>query len=374
MILLRHGFPDLNQGSHLLLGLIDTICLKIHLSLYSVILCKSAQKVPVATVNVQNRTILLGVLKGIQQSCQLVHGIITFDHTHISAEVLQLITIDGIALLDGIHMRLDVFFQDHAVVLSGFHKHGKVRQLISSVIDIKSIYIVFQDASGCISLGISIFPIDLHQHIKQIYKDMATALAGIDTKDILRCQALTFRTDLYQLRLHFRFLLCLRQVIFPLKIIRDFLLAPAVSICQEMLHPQPAKAILHHVSDNPVRREQLRHCRDLFFCNLSFLCKSSCLRLGVIVLVQPADDLHLATFINIEIALRDRIHEHPNHTVTGVRQFEEKFHIIVGLFKKAGQDIIQLVAGLNKQQTEGIIIAVLFLGLLYCFQLSVCQV
>ena len=81
-------------------------------------------------------------------------------------------------------------------------------------------------------------------------------------------------------------------------------------------------------------------------------------------MIQPADDLNLSAFIDVKVALGNRIHQHADHTIAGVGQFQEQFHIIVCLFKQSGQHIVQLVAGLNKQQAEGFVIGVLIFGLL----------
>ena len=123
---------------------------------------------------------------------------------------------------------------------------------------------------------------------------MAGTHAGVDHLDVFRVQGSVLFTNFREFHLHFWLLLCLFQIVFPV----FFQAAVRVSF-----HPQTAKAIFHHVADDPVRGEQLGHCRDFLFGDLAVLGKGSSFRLSIVILVQPTDNLYLAPFFNIEVIL-----------------------------------------------------------------------
>ena len=126
-----------------------------------------------------------------------------------------------------------------------------------------------------------------------------------------------------QLRFNLRRLLRFVDIILPLRAqnvdLGLLLLGPIVIF--QIVDDHAAQAVLYHIADNPVRGKELGDGGDLLLGDFAVLGKGLVFWLRIVILIQPADDLHLAAFINIEIALRDRIHEHPDHTVTGVRQF-----------------------------------------------------
>ena len=74
-----------------------------------------------------------------------------------------------------------------------------------------------------------------------------------------------------------------------------------------MLRPESAQAVFDHISHDPVRGEQLRDSRDLFFGNLSFFGEGGVLGLCVVILVQPADDLDLSAASYVKVLLRNVI-------------------------------------------------------------------
>ena len=180
---------------------------------------------------------------------------------------------------------------------------------------------------------------------------MTAAHAGIDDTDIFRIQLRIFRANLSQFLLYFRLLLRLLQIVFP----PDFQVVIRMS-----LHPKTAKAVLHHVADDPVRRKELRDRRHFFLRNLALLRKGVVLRLCIVILIQPADDLHLPAALYIEILFRDIMDKMPDHAVLiNDGQIQQKLCIITGLLKKSRQNLIQCVALLDKEQPERFIQLVL---------------
>ena len=78
--------------------------------------------------------------------------------------------------------------KDTAIVLPCFHHHGKIRQLIGTVINVQTVNVVLQNALCSITLAVTGTLINLHQYIKGVYQDMAGPHAGVDELDIfLHC-------------------------------------------------------------------------------------------------------------------------------------------------------------------------------------------
>jgi len=130
--------------------------------------------------------------------------------------------------------------------------------------------------------------------------------AGVDELDVFWIQGSVLFANFCQFYLHLRLLLCFFQIVFPV----FFQAAVRVSF-----HPQTAKAIFHHVTDDPVWGEQLGHGRNFLFGDLPVLCKGSGLRLGIVILVQPADDLHLTTSLDVKVILWDIVEQMIDHAI-----------------------------------------------------------
>ena len=97
-------------------------------------------------------------------------------------------------------------------------------------------------------------------------------------------------------------------------------------------YPQPSQGIFYHVADDPVWRKQLGSGRDVFFLYFftALTGKDFVLRLCIVILIEPADNLHLVP----EIVFRDIMDEMPDDAVP-VRNGEGKqeFRIISNFFK-----------------------------------------
>ena len=129
-----------------------------------------------------------------------------------------------------------------------------------------------------------------------------------------------------------------------------------------------AKAVFHHIADDPVRREELGDGGDFLFGDLSVLGKGGVLRLGVVILVQPADDLHLTSRIfpsssrvrDVKVLLRDVVGQMVHDTFPiHNREVQQQLGVVAGLLKQGGQDLVQGVALLDEQQPEQLVQLVL---------------
>ena len=78
--------------------------------------------------------------------------------------------------------------KDTTVVLPCFHHHCKIRQLIGTVINVQTVDVVLQNAFCSITLAVTGTLVNLHQHIKGVYEDMAGTHAGVDELDVFRVQ------------------------------------------------------------------------------------------------------------------------------------------------------------------------------------------
>ena len=179
--------------------------------------------------------------------------------------------------------------------------------------------------------------------------------AGVDKGQVFRVQGGVLLADRRQLCLYLRLLRGFVQIILPA--------FPQVAV-RVTLHPQAAKAVFHHVADDPVRSEQLGHRRDLLFGDLAVFGKCRRLGLGVVVLIQPADDLHLTALLDVEVLFRDIVGQLVHHALLiHHRKVQQDFSVVGGLFKQTGQDLIQRIALLDEQKAEQLVQLVVLLPL-----------
>ena len=161
---------------------------------------------------------------------------------------------------------------------------------------------------------------------------MSASHTWIDKMNILRIQLRILFMYLVKLLLHLQLLLRFVQIVFPFGF-QQIIWMP--------LHPQTPETILHHIAHNPVRRKKLCHRRNLFFRNLTVLGKSFILRLRIVILIQPADNLHLSAFFNIKIILRNIMNQMiDNALLINHRNIQQKLRIICRLFKKRWKYLI----------------------------------
>ena len=273
-------------------------------------------------------------------------------------------------------MGLDAAREDSPVILTSFHHHGKIGELCRPFVDVQTEQVVFQDALRRVPLAVPVVFVHLHQHIKGVHQNMAAAHAGIDDLDVPDILIFVLLLDFIELLAHFPRLGGFRQIILPAHLPGDFLfignalclnLIPAhfveaatVSINAlffPLVDENTAKAVFDHIADDPVRRKKLGDGGDFLFGDLSVLGKGSVLRLGVVILVQPADDLHLTSRISVlievgdvKVLLRDVVGQMVHDTFPIYNgEVQQQLGIVAGLLKQGWQDLVQSVALLDKQ-------------------------
>ena len=274
-------------------------------------------------------------------------------------------------------MRLNTTGEDAAVVLPCLHHDCKIGKLRRTVINIETVKIVFKNALCRVALAIPACLINLHQYIKGINEDMPAAHAGVNDFDVFDIQIGILSLNLIKLLSDFFRLFSFRQVIFPAHLLCDVLfvgnslslrLFPCHFICAAtiridalvlaLVYIDSAKAVFNHIADDPVRGKELRCGRNALFGDLHIFLeqrKGIILEFGVVILVQPADDLHLirpVLFGNI----RDHVTENAVLFQNVVRQ--QKLGIAAHFLKHTGKRIVQGVALRQKQiaiETFGVV-------------------
>ena len=85
-------------------------------------------------------------------------------------------------------------------------------------------------------------------------------------------------------------------------------------------------------------------------------------RLGIVILVQPADDLHLTTALDVEVILRDIVNQMIDHAIlVNNGQTEQQLGVVLCLFKQSRQNLVQGIALFQEQDAEHLV------QLLSCF-------
>ena len=203
---------------------------------------------------------------------------------------------------------------------------------------------------------------------------MTRAGAWVNDFQLIRRQCGVFHTNFFKLCLHFWLLLSFFQIVVPFGIFRVtvsgsisrlfFLGRKKLTLnIWVSLQPQTTKAVLYHVTNNPVRCEKLGCCRDVFFCDFHILfqcCEDIVFFLAVIILIQPSDDLDSI----LPVILRYQFNHLLNHTAfTKQVVWQKKLRVIRNLLEHSRQNLIQSVT-LHDQQ-----IFIQFFGLFCIFQL-----
>ena len=115
---------------------------------------------------------------------------------------------------------------------------------------------------------------------------------------------------------------------------------------------------------DPVRRKELGGGWDLLLGILFFLGEHSSFRLCVVILIGPADDLHLTALLDVEVLFRDIVGQLVHHALLiHHRKVQQDFSVVGGLFKQTGQDLIQRIALLDEQKAEQLVQLVILLPL-----------
>ena len=297
----------------------------------------------------------------------------------IVRKVVPRVSVNVVAFGNRIDMGLDAAGEDTPVILSRCHHHGKIGKLRRPFVNVQTVEVIFKDALRRVALAVPVVFVHLHQHIEGVHQDMAAAHARIDDLDVSDILVFALLLDFVELLAHFLGLRSFRQIILPAHPPGDFFfignalclnLIPAhfveaatVSINAlffPLVDEDAAKAVFHHIADDPVRREELGDGRDFLFGNLSIFGKGGVFRLGVVILVQPADNLHLTALFDVEIVLGNVMDEVIHDTfLIHNGEVQQQLGVVAGLLKQGGQDLVQSVALLDEQQPEQLVQLVL---------------
>ena len=127
MVLLRQRLPLRNHQPKLRLRRLNAGFVKRHLLFRRGVRHKARQQRPVVFAGLQNGAVFLRVNEFVQQRVHPIEGIVPFKGTQTMPQIIQVFALDEIALLDGINVRLHFLGEETAVILPGFHHHGKIR-------------------------------------------------------------------------------------------------------------------------------------------------------------------------------------------------------------------------------------------------------
>ena len=251
-ILSCHSFAKVDELCQLLGGVFHTGTFQRDLHLIVNATYKSAQQYPVILRYIEDGAVLLGIGQDIQQTLQLHFGGVLFQVRKARPKKLEVSPVDGVAFLNGVDVAGVFAVEDAAVVLPCFHHHGKVCQLIGTVINVQTVEVVFQNALGGIPLAVTHAFVDLHQHVKGIDQNMPGTHAGVDKGQVFRVQGGVLLADRRQLCLYLRLLRGFVQIVLPV--------SPQVAV-RVTLYPQAAKAVFNHIANCPVRCINSCSCR-----------------------------------------------------------------------------------------------------------------
>ncbi len=120
-------------------------------------------------------------------------------------------------------------------------------------------------------------------------------------------------------------------------------------------HPEPAKRVLNHVPDNPLRSKELGHCRDLVYGVLFLGFYQDIFLLGDIVLVYPPDGFGLLPVILADYRVQVRKQR------LGMKQpvREEEFGIVLYRLEEKGHRFVKKVTEPQEQVPEEFFISAL---------------
>ena len=180
---------------------------------------------------------------------------------------------------------------------------------------------------------------------------MAAPHAGIQYPDLLREKRSGSFPKLIQRS--FRSLALLRLI----QIIRKFGLYCARRMS---LQPEPAKRVFHQIPDDPIRREKLCGSRKSLRRDLDIplkIGKNSLLWLRIVILIQPADDLHLL----MPVLLGDLCHQ-PLSNAAGTQQIcrKQQLRPAADFLKDLRQPLIQTIAQTDDQIPVKLLIRLFF--------------
>ena len=161
---------------------------------------------------------------------------------------------------------------------------------------------MFENQAGNIARRIPLLLVDLIQQVERVGKHVAGTACGVAYSQVF------WSLDVENILVPSGIILRRPNIVVPV------LVQLAVWM---RLHPQPAHRVLHEIAYDPVRREQLGGGRNLVGSSLTVLLEPVhhlVFALRNVILVQPADDLHIAgRIVNTAILRGHGLHRIPQH-------------------------------------------------------------
>ena len=256
-------------------------------------------------------------------------------------------------------MRLDAAREDAAVILTRLHHDCKIGKLRCTIINVQTVKVVLKNALCCIALAITVCLVNLHQYIEGIDEDMSAAHTRINHLDFLHIQRGVLVLNLIKLLAYFLRLFRFGQIILPAHFVSNqFFRCNALGFCLvpshfiqaatiridalvlALVYIDSAKAVFNHIADDPVRSEELCCGRDALLGDLHIFLeqrKGIILEFGVVILIQPADDLHLIRPVRFG-NIRDHATENAVLFQNVVRQ--QKLGIAAHFLKHTGKRVV----------------------------------
>ena len=178
-------------------------------------------------------------------------------------------------------------------------------------------------------------PVDLNEHVKEIGEDVSAAHAGVDAANLLGAERGCLCTQCSELFCNLLGLLRLLHIVAPSRT-QIFVWMPR--------KPEPPETVLNHVAHDPVGGEELRRSGQGVLRHLDILLEvreHRILRLAVVVLIEPADDLHLI----LPVLRRDACDKLMDNTAIAQEVLgKEQLGIIADALKHTRKDSVQCVA------------------------------
>ena len=232
-------------------------------------------------------------------------------------------------------MGLDVAAENAAVVLTGFHHHGEVSELGGAVVNVEAVEIVLKNALRGVALADAVCSVDLHEHVESVDENVPAAHTWVDELDILWLEVRVLGANFLQFGFYICFLLGFVEIVFPVFFER---------VVWMTVEPEASEAVFDHVAHDPIWCEQLGGGWDAFFGDFYVFLEqgvSFFFEFFIVILIQPADDLHLVG----PVFFWDVVHEVAEDAV-GFEDvvWQEKFGVTAEAFEHTRQGGVQRVA------------------------------
>ena len=203
------------------------------------------------------------------------------------SHIVGVCSADPVTLHDGVYIRLNPAPKEAPIIRARLHHDGEVGKLRRALVDVETVEILRDNIFDRIHRRIAVRPVDLNEHVKEIGEDVSAAHAGVDAANLLGAERGCLCTQCSELFCNLLGLLRLLHIVAPSRT-QVFVWMPR--------KPEPPETVLNHVAHDPVGGEELRRSGQGVLRHLDILLEvreHRILRLAVVVLIEPADDLHL---------------------------------------------------------------------------------